>query len=301
MVANMGFKLIKKILLFFLLLSLPFFTFAKDGDEHEKDQLKVLGLWNDNDWFAKQKSKKNREIMRPLLVLYNDMIDDPSDNKNSDIHQSLFYKKYYHTGEDREFYNLVKEKFPGFTWGKYTHRLFYHWGFEYGDPANQEKLQVQFYKKLPNATETEWNDFIQLIQSEQEKRNQKTVKATDEFFSLAGDRTFSRGIAGICYYTHLLGDLVVHSTNSSESAEAVLSSKFIARNLDRYVKDLATHGNQKEFQQYKEYHEKVLMTVYQSNEQYAQAMIDMLAEYVPKLLKRNLATTFKNKQLEFVN
>ena len=146
----MSFKLIKKILLFFLLLSLPFFTFAKDGDEHEKDQLKVLGLWNDNDWFAKQKSKKNREIMRPLLVLYNDMIDDPSDNKNSDIHQSLFYKKYYHTGEDREFYNLVKERFPGFTWGKYTHRLFYHWGFEYGDPANQEKLQVQFYKKLPN-------------------------------------------------------------------------------------------------------------------------------------------------------
>ena len=293
----------KKIQFFLLVLVICFCipcSFAKDGDEHEKDQLRVLGLWNETDWFAKQKSKKNREIMRPLLVLYNDMIDDPNDNKNQDIHQSAFYKKYYKSGEDREFYQQIKEQFTGFTWGKYTHRLFYHWGFEYGDPANQDKLRVQFFKKLPNASEQEWEKFLTLIQEEQGKRNKKTIAATDDFFSLGGDRTFSRGIAGICYYTHLLGDLVEHSTNSNESAEAVLPSKFIAKNLDRYVKDLAMHGNQKEFQQYKAYHEKVLLTVYESNEQYAQAMIDMLAEFVPKLLQRNLGETFKAKELVFV-
>lgn len=290
----------RRIVLLLAIFLCTFQCFAKDGDEHERDQLKVLGLWKDSEWLGKQRSKKNREIMRPLLVLYNDMIDDPSDNKNSDIHQSAFYKKYYHKGEDREFYNSVKEKFPGFTWGKYTHRLFYHWGFEYGDPANQDKLKVQFFKKLPNAKEKEWENFLQIVQEEQGKRNKKTVEATDEFFDLGGDRTFARGIAGICYYTHLLGDLVVHSTSSSESAEAVLSSKFIAKNLDRYVKDLATHGNQKEFQQYKAYHEKVLLTTYESNEQYAQAMLDMLAEFVPTLLKRNLSATFSKKGLEFV-
>lgn len=283
------------MLLFFCAVPL----FAKDGDGHEKDQLKVLGLWEDSGWMSKSKCKKNREIMRPLLVLYNDMIDDPN-GKNRDVHQSAFYTKYYHKGEDKEFYNLVKERFPGFTWGKYTHRLFYHWGFEYGDPANQDKLRVQFFRMLPNATEQEWSDFIGIIQDEQGKRNKKTIAATDEFFNLSGDRTFARGIAGICYYTHLLGDLVVHSTSSTDSAEAVLSSKFIAKNLDRYVKDLATHGNQSEFQKYKAYHEKVTFAKYESNEQYAQAMIDLLAEFVPQLLKRNLSETFRKKGLEFV-
>ena len=239
--------------------------------------------------------------MRPLLVLYNDMIDDPSDDKNANIHQSAFYIKYYHKGENRQFYSDIKEKFPGFTWGTYTHRLFYHWGFEYGDPANQDKIKIQFYRKFPYASEAEWNDFITLIKEEQGKRNKKTIKATDEFFSLAGDRTFSRGIAGICYYTHLLGDLIVHSTKTTDTAEAVLSSKFIARNLDRYVKDLAMHGNQKEFQQYKAYNQKVILLIYQSDEQYAQAMLDMLIEYVPKLLKRNLSETFTKKGLVFVD
>lgn len=296
-------KLPKRLLAGIFIFISVFSALAKDGDEHEKDQLRVLGLWNDSkgsEWFGKKKNKKNREIMRPLLVLYNDMIDDPSDNKNEDVHQSAFYKKYFRKGEDREFYSRIKEKFPGFSWGKYTHRLFYHWGFEYGDPANQDKLRIQFYKKLPDATEEEWNAFLTLIQEEQGKRNKKTINATDEFFGLAGDKTFARGIAGICYYTHLLGDHVVHAEKSSESAEAVLSSKFIAKNIDRYVKDLATHGNQKEFQRYKEYHDKVNSTVFENDEQYAQAMIDMLVEYVPQLLKRNLPETFKNLNLEFV-
>lgn len=297
---NMDCRLIRKVIVLFFVFSLPVYVFAKSGDGHERDQLKVLGLWNDNEWFVKKRSKKNREIMRPLLVLYNDMIDDPSNNENADVHQSSFYKKYFHNGENREFYNLVKEKFPGFTWGKYTHRLFYHWGFEYGDPANQEKLKKQFNDKLPSATEEEWNVFIQLIKEEQEKRNEKTRRATEEFFGLQGDRIFARGIAGICYYTHLLGDLIEHSQSSYESAEAVLPSKFIAKNIDKYVKDLATHGNQKEFQKYKEYHEKVQAIVYKSNEQYAQAMIDMLAEYVPQLLKRNLGQTFEKLHLDFV-
>ena len=46
--SSMIFSLIKKYFSILLFVFFIFSLFAKDGDEHEKDMLKVLGLWNDS-------------------------------------------------------------------------------------------------------------------------------------------------------------------------------------------------------------------------------------------------------------
>lgn len=256
---------------------------AKDGKAHTDDMLKVLGLYSLTN---SELTAQNRRIMAELTTFFNDSLDSRG-------------------GDNKVFYDKLKKQFPLFNYGggnDYGHRLLYHWGFEYGDPENQAALKLKFKEKYPNEVPenaARRTDFIRLVKEEQGKRNMILRNKTDSFFALSGARQYSRGIAGLLYYTHLLGDHIEHTENHTKTVEAVLPVSHIVKNLDSYVRDLSAHGNQGEYQNWKQTIKVLEPAVFATNENYAQAVLDALFICVPPLLERNLGSTFLQKGLTF--
>jgi len=92
-----------------------------------------------------------------------------------------------------------------FSWGKYGHRLFFHWGFN-GRPWTP---QIQERVNLCNWDSKTIDLFQKKLIDEQARRNKIIMTKTSEALRLGMSgqlREYSNGFASILYDTHLLGD-----------------------------------------------------------------------------------------------
>lgn len=173
---------------------------AKIGQEHTDDARAVLGL-----------SAKNPESESRLAACLK-LVSNAVDNE----------------GEFETFYRekiLEIPRFSRFSIGPYTHRIFFHWGFN-RDPKHSDAVRrrVEACGWDGSTTDAFWD----LIKEEQARRNRKmmeSVKETLGFF----DRQHQRAFASIIYDTHILGDYIQQEGDYSDKP---------LMNLDDLIADL---------------------------------------------------------------
>lgn len=272
--------------LFFLLFLVPQLVFSHGWEKHVSDMREVIGIKN---------TKSNREIIDPLLKLISISIDGGTQYNEDSIYGE---NKYYQKGHNEAFYRGLTTKYQGFSYGVYGHRLMYHWGFDYGDPRNLQALKSQFNESaIFNTSSKDFDKFINDIQNEQAEKSKILRKAVGNFFDIEASREYTRGLSGLFYYVHLLGDHIEHSENTEKTVEAVLSVRIISDNIDKMVKDLSNHGSQAEYKKYKKAMDKCRNEFDSSDEKNAQLILDTLIKYVPSIIKKNLKNTFERKKI----
>lgn len=159
---------------------------AKSGAAHKADMLRVIGIPSD----APQKVKGK----------WNRIADEFAKEIDSDYNPLL---------------RSVQSIAPAFTWGRYSHRLFFHWGFndlpgsytEYADAASRsalvERIEIAL-AEMPEQMRTTCSGMIwSVIKAEQARRNRRMMACIP-----AHDRMTRNAIASILYDTHLLGDYI---------------------------------------------------------------------------------------------
>ncbi len=92
-----------------------------------------------------------------------------------------------------------------FSWGKYGHRLFFHWGFNGRpwSPQIEEKV-LACHWDVPTT-----ESFKKKLVNEQSRRNRLVMERTSETLQLGMSgalREYTNGFASLVYDTHLLGD-----------------------------------------------------------------------------------------------
>lgn len=92
-----------------------------------------------------------------------------------------------------------------FSWGKYGHRIFFHWGFNSRpwSPQIEEKVLECHWDK------TTTDLFKKKLVEEQARRNRFVMERTCQILQLGMSgvlREYSNGFASLVYDTHLLGD-----------------------------------------------------------------------------------------------
>lgn len=266
--------------------------YAKDGGGHSWDMLGVLGLYSSTDL---AKSYSNLSSVQKLFTKINDYCDKLNVT-NSEGASDNYYDKL-----QQEFYFFKYEQ-------KYTHRQIYHWGFDFDKDLTSEGIPTDY--QIPEAlrntfakrfTEeygdadwmvSEWYRFLKFIIPEQEKRNASLISYINTFFKLHSTND-SRDIAAILYYTHLLGDHIVHE--GEHSGEAILELKKIEKNLDTHIKSLSRKCNWF----YKSYEQSIQRITARNDRERAQAILDTLQTTVPYILQYKYANEFAAKNLIF--
>lgn len=133
-----------------------------------------------------------------------------------EIHQTIDFPIGYFEG-------LRDAPHADFTWHKYGHRVFFHWGFN-GNPRSGAVLQSL-------VTERKWSDavteaFWQKVIAEQAKRNRQVIQTTARklnFQSAGVQRTYSNAFASIVTDVHILGDFSTTNIEALQSIDMVVS------------------------------------------------------------------------------
>ena len=212
-------------------------------------------------------------------------------------------------GVSDNYYNQLKAEFSFFTYEKqYTHRQIYHWGFDFdkdltseGIPSDNqvpEALKNTFSKKFEDMYGdsdweiSEWYRFLKFIIPEQAKRNLSLISYINNYFKLRSTND-SRDIASILYYTHLLGDHIVHE--GEHSGEAILELKKIEKNLDAHIKSLSKKCDW----YYQSYAQSIKRISSSNDRERAQSVLNCLQTAVPSILQYKYANEFAAKDLIF--
>lgn len=159
---------------------------AKSGADHKADMLRVIGISSDEPQEVRGK--------------WNRIADEFAREIDSDYSPLL---------------RSVQSIAPAFTWGRYSHRIFFHWGFndlpgsyeEYADASSRsalvERIEIAL-EELPEQKRTTCSSRIwSVIKTEQARRNRRMMDCIP-----SPDRLTRNAIASILYDTHLLGDYV---------------------------------------------------------------------------------------------
>jgi hypothetical protein len=115
------------------------------------------------------------------------------------IHKTIDYPY------NKYFSGLRTPPHQNFSWGKYGHRLFFHWGFN----SNPWSPQIEECVSLCGWDDKTVQLFRNKITAEQARRNKQVMEATARIlgFGMSGQmRSYSNGFASIVYDTHILGD-----------------------------------------------------------------------------------------------
>ena len=119
--------------------------------------------------------------------------------------------------EDKSFYDTVRKKLGNVSG---NHRIIGHWGFEGAIPFNSEPWKSQLAKYPKEQLIKMWKDFTNsLIKSAMEKTGLPQQQA--------------KGLVGLLYNAHLLGDRVYGNVRVNEVVKPDLIIKDIGKNLHR--------------------------------------------------------------------
>lgn len=262
------------------------------GECHTKDQMRILGLYNGSSSKNISITNSNYEHLKTLLEDFNYWIDDQSAE-----------------GENMQFYKKLQDKYPNFSWHRYTHRLMFHWGYDWGDPYGHQALKKAFFNlnnldefKMTTKQHEIYNAFLYDIYREQEIREYMMTTSVEEFFGTYNAREFNHAIGALIYYTHLLGDHIEHANSHTE--EAVLSVNQIMLKMEEEINNimpngtlrLRSAGNIRKFN--REW--KQLKNSGMNDCQLAKNTVEVLSVTLPPILERTWGTTFKNTGLQFI-
>ena len=190
-------------------LSLVIMTFmcfdasAKSGQEHSQ-------LWNDVFGIVDTTSRYN---IQPLWNEAQKVIDE--------------------IGND---YSDLRARFKWFTWGRYGHRLLFHWGFN-ANPKNYAPLVKQLrscLKGMPDAKEQEQKFFSYLTANIQSRRNQKLINAVTLVTGIPTARGYANAVATILYDVHLLGDYSTTNTSALPKIDDI-ENDLVERGFKRLI------------------------------------------------------------------
>lgn len=109
-----------------------------------------------------------------------------------------------------------------FTWSKYGHRIFFHWGFN----ARPWSPQLQEMVDRCNWDEPTVLSFQEKIKTEQARRNRLVMENTALTlgFAMSGkERDYSNAFASIVYNTHLLGDYTTTKTAMLQDVNSIIT------------------------------------------------------------------------------
>lgn len=178
-----------------------------------------------------------------------------------------------------EFYRTkIKDvpRFERFTWGAHSHRLLFHWGF-HGDPQKHRPLARQV--KSCGWSQKVGRAFYDVLRDEQARRNTVMTAAVRENLGVY-TRARKRAIAAIIYDTHLLGDIA--EPGNEATAQAVQNLPGILADLRRAIKkDLFKDRSGSDLAR------KIgeVTTEGWSEEEKAKAVLDLLSQELPEVLK----------------
>lgn len=259
------------------------------GDCHSRDQMLILGLHSEQ---KRDATSQNFSKIGDLLSEFNFLIDDhKAEGENSKFYKELQDKYNKYGGVD-------------FSKHKYTHRIMFHWGYDWGDPLGHDALEKAFFgidtnlKKLNPEQKKLFKSFQNDIINEQRKREAKMTGEVANFFNAQDARNFNRSIGALIYYTHLLGDQMKHA--NSYSQEAVLPLSQIINKIETAVNDIPNESRSaKERKSFKS-EWKTLKNSKTTGDSLAQEALRVLQTYLPPILEKSFKSTFKSAGLTFV-
>ena len=271
-------KLKNRLFLFFCFFLFPCSIYTKDRTGHSMDMLQVLGLE------PSPVSLIGNLNQNPLQNMFN-AVSDRIDNYT-------------------DFYTKLKINYPFFTYGKYGHRLIFHWGFDLDKDGTERQypaaLKRQFDECLKRVVgedltnkikSEEWKAFLNTLMKKQQEQAQALTVEIEKCLGLhASD---ARDVAAILYYTHLLGDHIEH--NGAHTGKSVLEINKIKKNLSMHISSLA-----KTCRSFYYDYESTIRKIQDPHEgRRAQAILDALKIYIPKILKFQYSKQFTSKGLIF--
>lgn len=112
---------------------------------------------------------------------------------------------------------------PQFSWGTYTHRLFFHWGYGF-EPETSAALSNRL--AFIRGDSGHRQEFYRVLSRHHLERMSKIRTATEKLCGLSPERT--EALAALLYDVHLLGDYAV---GSSKSEPALLPFDLIADDI----------------------------------------------------------------------
>lgn len=126
-----------------------------------------------------------------------------------------------------------------FSWGRYTHRIFFHWGFN-GDPRKSAALQECFRKATNDSSIIERG--FQVIITEQAIRNLRMQAAVAR---LGASPTHQKALAAIIYDIHIIGDYIEGSTDAQRALPPIedVVEDIIKHGINKFDCDLALKRN----------------------------------------------------------
>lgn len=286
----------KKFALLSVLLAFALPSFSKSGlagksvwgDCHSRDQMLVLGLYSEK---KRDETEQNFNKIGYLLSKFNYLIDD-----------------YKGGGENSEFYNKLKSKynkydFVNFSYHNYTHRIMFHWGYDYRDPMGHNALEGAFFnsekinlRKLTSEQKKVYKSFLKDIIQEQGRREKIMTGEVEKFFNV--NNKFHHSIGSLIYYTHLLGDHMEHANSYTE--EAVLSIPQIFSRIKSAVDDIPNESKSKKEREYFKKEWRELENSNKTGNALATRAMKVLQTTLPPILEKSFEDTFKKAGLTFV-
>lgn len=232
---------------------------AGSGDTHGHSADTVLGVELDDD--------RNRMRMQALPREFARSIDGLSDAAALN--------------------RRLKELAPAFSQGTYSHRLFFHGWFN-GDPGQAEALQRQI--EASTADEEPRHRLWDAVKRSQGERNRRIAAAVEALGSCS--KRESHAIAALLYDTHLLGDYIQGTEQTSDAMASLLSVK---RDIAR-----ATGNVGKSHAVLQAAFEKALTAAYASalyRSGKAEARLDCMKRHIPRILAfyPHLSTVVQSK------
>ena len=172
-------------LIFLVSISVANIAFAKSGTEHIADMCSVFGVCRDHP-----------RLSSVFRTITSEMDDGRTGRQQYTLNQKM------------------KDVEPSFKWGLYTHRLFFHWGFN-GNPKDSMALTEKINESTQDAGRRE--RLWKVVLTEQSRRNKRMMNVTETATSYIGadgkrkgfaKRDVINGIAALAYDTHIIGDYV---------------------------------------------------------------------------------------------
>ena len=247
-----------KIFLLFLIVAMSSVVFGKSsgtlsGHGHSGDITRTLGLNVSNSL-----QRKLAENITKTFAKYIDSQDDAS-----------------------ALNRRIKQIVPGFSLGSYTHRLYFHWGFN-GDPRRSVALKHRIKESEASSDQVAmiWDIIIE-VQAQRNKGMMDAIKnAIQEKNKKPCELTHYEinALASIVYDVHILGDYVKGTASAQlalQSFDAVVgdlirASRKLGSNDYKSLNSLKNEINSAKFSG--------------SPSQSAERMLRVLAKYIPLLI-----------------
>ena len=243
--------------LLFVLQLFPLQTNGKDGAEHVKDMHAVFG------------PSEKYDNLNQMFEAITRLMDNREKNLTFDLRQIA----------------------PGFTEGSYSHRLYFHWGFN-GQPEDSTALT----ERINAATEDMQvrKELFERIRSVYNRRRGKVMLRVQICCLNPNDRSKAlngremNAIATLAYDTHILGDYIEGKGNTTKALmpmEKLMED--ICRVFQHLVReDQAFRDNPERKPLQKDFERKMKQAAKASGQMAAaKQMLRLSKDFVPRLLR----------------